>query len=97
MKKMSSLDKEFIKGLKKGLEIAKKICLKSGYDFVFPDVDISLHEMFRNEDKKMVYKKCPKCGSTQFHIVEEFGILKVVCGKTKTCGKEVIHIDTLLH
>lgn len=33
------LSKEYLDGIKKGLEIAKSVANKQGYDFIFPDLD----------------------------------------------------------
>ncbi len=44
--------KDFIKGLKHGLQIAKDVAKKQGYEISFPDVDDMLVEKEENKDGK---------------------------------------------
>ncbi len=40
MTKLSDVaSEEFIKGIKQGLEIAKNVCEREGYEMYFPDID----------------------------------------------------------
>ena len=45
----SVLSDDFIKGLKKGLEIAQNVATRQGFELTFPDVDEMLIE---KEDKQ---------------------------------------------
>ena len=45
------LSKDFIEGLKKGLEIAKDVALRQGYEIDFPEVDDMLIEKLDRGEK----------------------------------------------